>query len=459
MEFGSKIVFFTVLFAALLVVGCVGNSGTASNSGDGRVVFAAKDMAANMGTITSVRTTIDSVKVHSESKGWVTLSSTPRTIDLMALRASGDAELLVDAKLANGTYTQMDLHISRVVVTDAQGEHEAKLPSNTVKIVGNLVVKSNSTSSATFDFIADESLHLSAEGKYVMAPVIKAETRTDANVDVTSSNKVIISSGNVVTNVKVGMGIEGNIGAGISIPSNANLSVASNGQIKILTGGSIVASGTGRAVFGIADPAESMGTITQVNVTVDSVRVHSATQGWITLSSTKQTVDLLELNASGQIMALADVNLTAGTYDQLRLGILKVLITDANGTHEAKLPSGVLKIQGDLVVQANATASAVFDFAANESIHMTGNGKYIMAPVVHLQTRSNADVSTIGASTIRISGGTVRTSIKVGMDADGNVGMNLWIPANANVSIQANGNVVIVSGTSGVAVGRTRQIS
>jgi len=458
-EIGSKIVLLSILFGSLLLLGCTGSTGTTNNSGDGRVVFAGKDAAADMGSVTSVRTTIDTIQVHSQAQGWVTVSNTPRTIDLMQLRANGDAELLADARLAAGTYDQMDLHISQVIVTDARGSSEAKMPSNSIKIKGNLVVQSNATSSATIDFLADESLHMSAEGKYVMAPVIKAETRSDADVQVTSSNKVLVSGGNVVTDVKVGMDINGNVGVGLFVPSNANLTVASNGHISVLTAGTILASGSGRAVFGITDPAGSMGTITSVNVTVNSVSVHSATQGWITASSTQQTVDLLELNASGRIMALADVNLTAGTYDQLRLDISKVLIMDANGTHEAKLPSGVLKIQGDLVVQANATASAVFDFAANESIHMTGNGKYIMAPVVHLQTRSNADVSTIGASTIRISGGTVRTSIKVGMDADGNVGVNLIVPANANVTIETNGNLVVVSGTGGVAVGSASRIS
>lgn len=462
MENVSRLFILPVLFASLLLFGCLGDGGsnTNSGSGDGRVVFAGKDAAADMGSVTSVRTTIDSIQVHSQAQGWVTVSSTPRTIDLMQLRANGDAELLADARIANGTYDQMDLHISQVIVTDARGSSEAKMPSNSIKIKGNLVVVANTTSSATIDFLADESLHMSAEGKYVMAPVIKAETRTDADVQVTSSNKVLVSGGNVVTDVKVGMDLNGNVGVGLFVPPNANLTVASNGKITIMTAGTILASGSGRAVFGIADPAAKMGTVTQVNVTIDSVRAHSATQGWVDVSTKQQTVDLLELNASGRIMALADVNLTAGTYDQLRLEISKVLITDADGTHEAKLPSGELKIKGDLVVRANATASAVFDFAANESLHLTGNGKYIMAPVVHLQTRSDADVSTVGSSTIRITGGNVRTSIKVGMDADGNVGINLWIPANANVTIQANGDVVIVGGTDAnsnlVITGSTR---
>ncbi len=466
MEFGSKMVLFGVLFASLLLFGCVASSGTASNSGnsgDGRVVFAAKDAAANMGTITSVRTTIDSVQVHSEARGWVTVSSTPKTIDLMALRASGDAELLADAKLANGTYTQMNIHISRVVVTDAQGEHEAKLPSNTVKIVGNLVVKSNSTSTALFDFVADESLHLTGQGTYILAPVIKAETRTDANVQVTSNNKVLVSSGNIVMNAKVGMDINGNVGAGRSIPADVNLSVSSNGQVSILPAGTIRASGTGRAVIGIADPAGSMGTITSVNITVDSVRLHSATQGWVDVSTTSKTFDLLELNASGKVMAFADANVTADTYDQLRLGISKVTVTDADGTHNAKLPSGELKIMGEMQVRANATATAVFDFAANESIHRTGNGKYIMTPVIQLETRSNATVirESDGRENVnlRIIGGSVRTSIKVGMDVDGNVGVNLIVPANANVTIETNGNVVVVSGTGGATTGSTIRIS
>ena len=241
----SLIVFLSVIVLAFLVAACQsslntgvnlnlgGGNNTPSSSGEGRGVFAIKDAAANMESVTSVKMTVDSVKVHSATEGWTTVSSTPKTYDLMQLRAEGKQELLADANLKAGTYDQMRLDVSNVVVTDESGKHEAKLPSGELKIVGNMVVDANSTSTATFDFVADESLHVTGNGKYIMAPVMQVETRENADTEVTSDNDVKIKGGHVNTNIKVGMDINGNVGVGLRIPSNANLTLDTSGIVKV----------------------------------------------------------------------------------------------------------------------------------------------------------------------------------------------------------------------------------
>ncbi len=191
----------------------------------GRAVFTITDAAANMSAVTSVKVTVDSVKVHSSTEGWVTVSSQPKTYDLLKLKTEGSQELLADVQLKEGTYQQVRLDVSKVVVTDASGEHEAKLPSGELKIVGELVVKANSTSTATFDFIADESLHITGKGEYILAPVVKLETQEDAEVEVDAESKVKINKGRVKTSVKVGMDAEGNVGIGLEIKRGLNLSI------------------------------------------------------------------------------------------------------------------------------------------------------------------------------------------------------------------------------------------
>ncbi|MBI2971490.1 MAG: DUF4382 domain-containing protein [Candidatus Aenigmarchaeota archaeon] len=221
------------------------------------------------------------------------------------------------------------------------------------------------------------------------------------------------------------------------------------------TGQSTGGNQEGRAVATMADAAADMGAVSSVKVTVDSVRVHSATEGWVTISSAPHTYDLLQLKAEGKQALLADTKLDAGTYDQLRLDISSVVVTDAQGSHQAKLPSGELKIVGDLVVKANSTAAAVFDFKADESLHVTGEGQYIMAPVVQLETRQNADVTVRSSADVAVSGGSVVTNVKVGMDAQGRVGVGLGIPANANLSIGSGSTIIVGSGigTAGSAGG------
>ena len=426
------------LLMAVLMAGCLGPS---PPQGKGRVVFTMADAAADMGAVSSVMVTVDSVSVHSASRGWVTVSSTPRTYDLLELKASGQQALLADAQLDEGDYQQMRLQISKVVVTDANGTHEAKLPSGELKVAGGFSVDSNSTSTATFDFVADESLHVTGNGQYILAPVVQVETREDAEATVESNSRVRISGGTVRTNARVGMDINGNVGVGVRIPANANLSIV-GGAVVIGPG---AASGQGRVIVGVSDAAANLSSVSKIMVTIDEVSVHSASKGWVTLSSTPLTVDLLELNASGDLALLANATIDEGTYQQVRLKISKVVVTDANGTHDAKLPSGELKVIGDLVVKANSTSAVTFDFLADQSLHLANNGTvYLMAPVVKVEMMDGAQVQGKAKNRFRVSGGKTGVSVTVGMDERGDVGAGKRISPNAAVTISANGTINIL---------------
>ncbi|MDO8510918.1 MAG: DUF4382 domain-containing protein [Nanoarchaeota archaeon] len=231
----NMVIIVGVLALFLLAAGCVPPKQMeepAAGEQEGRVVFTITDAAANMSAVTSIMVTVDSVSVHSATEGWVTVSSEPQTFDLLKLKAEGSQELLADVQLKEGTYQQLRLDISKVVVVDDKGEHEAKLPSGELKIVGDLEVKANSTSTAMFDFIADESLHMTGNGEYILAPVVQLETKTDAQVEVKADQKVEVEGGNVKTKVKVGMDADGNVGVGLGIPAKANVSIA-QGKVKV----------------------------------------------------------------------------------------------------------------------------------------------------------------------------------------------------------------------------------
>jgi hypothetical protein len=152
-------------------------------------------------------------------------------------------------------------------------------------------------------------------------------------------------------------------------------------------------------------------------------------------SFNNNTYDLLQLKASGYQALLADVQLANGTYEQVRLHISKVIVTDATGDHEAKLPSNDLKIVGVFEVGPNSTSTVNFDFAADRSLHTTGKGEYILAPVVRMQIMQNVQVEATNKENVKVQGGKLRTDTEVGMDIDGNVGTGKEIPANAPVSI------------------------
>ena len=138
---------------------------------------------------------------------------------------------MADVQLAAGSYDQVRLSIERVVVTDEDGGHDVKLPSNELKIVGTTEVEAGKTSAVTFDFIADESLHKTGQGEYIMAPVVKFESRSDAEVVVGNRNEAKVTGGNVESSNKFGMDINGNVDVGVKIGLNTALSII-GGKIK-----------------------------------------------------------------------------------------------------------------------------------------------------------------------------------------------------------------------------------
>lgn len=191
----------------------------------------------------------------------------------------------------------------------------------------------------------------------------------------------------------------------------------------------------GRVVLSIKDyaPGSLLGA-TAINVNVDAVEVHSATEGWVTISTSSKIYDLLQLKQSGVATLIADANLNAGTYDQIRLTIKKVEVTTANGTQEAKLPSNSLKIIGNLTVLAGQTSSALLDFLADKSLHITGNGKFIFAPVVRLETRNDVVVAIDDSDEkVDIRGGKIETEKTIGMDEKGEIDDDFELKGNLSI--------------------------
>ena len=133
---------------------------TAIEGVKGEAVFAVSDAAADMGAVSEVTVTINGVRVRSDAGTWTTVSTETKAFGLLELEASGAMELLAKAELAADTYDQIELNISKVVVTDASGEHEAKMPNATMVLEGKMDVVADASSSAEFDFQTDQSLHV-----------------------------------------------------------------------------------------------------------------------------------------------------------------------------------------------------------------------------------------------------------------------------------------------------------
>lgn len=208
------------------------------------------------------------------------------------------------------------------------------------------------------------------------------------------------------------------------------------------------AGAMGRVVFSVTDAAVNMETINEITMEVSKVEMHSSEKGWVTASTDSESFDLLALNASGTSEVLADVEVPEGMYDQVRLMIDGVVVeTKAGAKKTAKLPSGELKIMATVVVDSENTASINLDFLADKSLHVTGNGQYIFAPVVNVESKSEALVNVGANGVVTITGGNVISENSVGMDLDGSVKANFQLDTKQKLRIGSDNKIEIdVSG-------------
>ncbi len=225
-----------IIIAALILVGIAYVYMVklpAQQGAQGRVVFSVTDAAASatVEDATEILVTIDKLEVHSSASGWVTLSTQVKQYELLELKASGASALLADANLAAGTYEQIRLHVSKVEVTVDGEVQEAKLPSNSLKIVGNFTVVAGETTTLSLDFEADKSLHRTGNGKYIFAPVILLEVRDKAEVEIDTDGEVIVRGGDVETHSRSGMDEKGESRADFQL--EGKLEIDDNGMIKV----------------------------------------------------------------------------------------------------------------------------------------------------------------------------------------------------------------------------------
>lgn len=134
-----------------------------------------------------------------------------------------------------------------------------------------------------------------------------------------------------------------------------------------------------------------------VQATTQSTPVDNTNAGWITLDLKPDldqdhnpnngiTFNLLTFQ-NGLQGLLADTSLPAGKYTQIRLYVSSVQLIFKDGkTADVKLPGDKLKFIHPFEITGDEDTVLTFDFVVSESIHMTGNGQYILKPVIKLNT-------------------------------------------------------------------------
>ena len=146
-------------------------------------------------------------------------------------------------------------------------------------------------------------------------------------------------------------------------------------------------AGTGQLVLKITDVPGDLN-ITRANVTISQVAVHrsaavnNTTAEWFTVVNKSQTFNLIALQNVSKFFG--SVTLSAGWYTQIRLYIESVVLTIDGVEYDCKIPSNTIKLTTPFNISANKTTTLILDFDVKESVHETGNGKYMFKPTIKI---------------------------------------------------------------------------
>ena len=126
----------------------------------------------------------------------------------------------------------------------------------------------------------------------------------------------------------------------------------------------------------------------QVNVDITGLEVHHESLGWISLPIKAGIYNLLDLQNSVSVVLADKAEFPIGHITQIRLilGSNNTVVT-LSGIFPLTVRSGSetgLKINADQDILANKSVDILFDFDANASVVLEGNGKYSLKPVLRI---------------------------------------------------------------------------
>ncbi len=137
-------------------------------------------------------------------------------------------------------------------------------------------------------------------------------------------------------------------------------------------------------------------------VTFSEVSAHKADGAWTRLPFTgdtsSRTCDLKKLTNAQDVLGTAP--LTPGRYTMVRLEVTTAALyfdnvaggpacaptvpTPAGRSASIEIPSGVVRLNRQFEVTSAAATTMLLDFDGDRSVRETGNGRYMMTPVISI---------------------------------------------------------------------------
>ena len=145
----------------------------------------------------------------------------------------------------------------------------------------------------------------------------------------------------------------------------------------------LLAAGLGTIQLWAADPPPP--DVEQVLVEINRVEAHRLSGNeseWVMISDHPVTFDLLRV---AQIQKfLGEHHVASGTYTRVRFSVASVTVVAAGVEHSARVPSGYISLPRPFRVAEDRTTVVVLDFDGEQSLRVTGRGRYMLTPVVRV---------------------------------------------------------------------------
>jgi hypothetical protein len=132
---------------------------------------------------------------------------------------------------------------------------------------------------------------------------------------------------------------------------------------------------------------DAPGNFTEVNIDIETIRVHSDVDGWVNLNTNSGIYNLLDFS-NGIDTTIANNEIPSGNVSQIRFVLGDSNSVKVDGiTYPLTVPSGSesgLKLLVSQNLIPNITYTVLVDFDAAQSIVKTGSGDYILKPVLRV---------------------------------------------------------------------------
>jgi len=343
MKKGKFILGMVILTMVALLFGACAGPGAPATVSKGTMQVYVTDAPPK--GVTAIEIKASNVEAHMSGAAddqWVSLLKDPPVFDLV--KATGVNVLLGTSDVAAGKYTQVRLDITDVTVTIEGKQVKATVPSDKLKLVGDIVVEEGKKTPISLDFDAEKSIVLEGKDKAALKPVVKL--------------------------------IVAKPGSTLETPPLST-------QTPTVSPTSTAAANTGVAEVRATD-APPAG-ISKILVTTKNIQVHkadAAEDSWITVVSAEKTFDLVVIQ--GAELSLGQENLAPGKYTQIRFDVTKVVVTQDNKDITAKLPGDRIKVVSPFEIKTGEKTILTLDFEADKFVVVTGNGEAQVKPVIRL---------------------------------------------------------------------------